>query len=85
MMYHNLKSKLENAVVKYKRALVNSEKFDVVSGFTLDEIKEFITEVCEEILKLEAEEISFWQKELRILAKSILGGKLEREEQLRNN
>ena len=76
-----LKSKLTNALVKRQRA-IEEKGVDSFSGFTLSEIEEYIKLVCEEILaqEVEPEKNYFWVKELKLTAKSILGGKLERQQ-----
>ena len=75
-----LKSKLSNALIKRQRA-IEEGGVDSFSGFTLSEIEEYIKLVCEEILaqEVESEKNYFWVKELKLTARSILDGKLERQ------
>ena len=76
--YRELKTKLSNSLIKRKRALGNNN-VDPDTGYSLEEIDEFIKLICEEIMKLPIlEDSPFWVKELRLNARSILNGRLER-------
>ena len=74
-----LKSKLNNALIKRKRALENSN-VDPYTGFTLEEVDQYIRVLCQEIVETQPEPTKnyLWVKELKINARSILNGRLER-------